>query len=222
MLRTSVFFVLLAQSMLLQAESAGEGNVVSRAGGPSSDVSLQNRYQQQGFPGWPESRDSAKEMVPPPPPGPYRSTALSDYSVQGRTVSRNLTKPVTNVNPSNIPMETFSPDRPWPEYQERYGNDRYAKQWMPETGVRYTKPPIEIRAYPPTKNTMPAGGHHTYRSAPVMRPPAMNTSGSRRMPSMATTPAGENFLRPYPVPLNYATGYNKPVNREPYPVVGNQ
>ena len=62
-----------------------------------------------------------KEIVPPPPPGPYRSTALSGFSVEKQSFAHHLNKPAARSDSVNVPMDTFSPDRAWPEQQAVYG-----------------------------------------------------------------------------------------------------
>lgn len=212
MLKASVFVLLLVQSMLSQAELTDVGGL-----SPDAEFKSGGLAQQQPFPGWPERQQSATEMIPPPPPGPYVSSALSDFSVEGPPSGRDLSQPVIAVDASNIPMETFSPDRPWPEYQADNRNTGFVNQRMPEGGYRYIKPPLEKRSYQRTMDKIPPNGNYGYRSAPGMNFPGMNTSSSRWMPSMGMNPGEANAMRPYSMPPNYDATYNKSTNHLPVP-----
>jgi hypothetical protein len=251
MLKTGLFILLLTQSMMLQAE-AESGTVPEQAAESAVDSgndqqltaqSQQASNQQMGkmhrnFPRWPERAQAHKELIPPPPPGPYMSTALNDHSVQGRSFGAGLNKPpVHHFDPSAVPMDMYSPDRPWPD------NLRPSNHWMPDKGYHFASPSVHKKPYPATAPNMPVHSNYGYRPGPAINPPGnwptMNTSGSRWMPSM-----GSGYRNPYPgntysgnlyparpngyqsggyppahpginVPLNQA-----PANQAPYPPQG--
>jgi len=192
MLKASVFIFLLAQSMLLQAESTDTAGLAPVVVDRPALVDEQQKYQHHVFPGWSERSQSKKEIIPPPPPGPYMSNALSDFSVEGRTFGRDLNKPAA-FDPSKVSMDTFSPDRTWPESKKHNRNNSATNRWMPESGYRYVKPQQEKKY----------------------------SQLMSKMPSMGLSHGAANPVRPYFIPPNYVSGYNKPVNRAPYPRVGN-
>ena len=221
MLKVGLFIFLFAQPMLLQAEVAAVTNATSGSLAQPVRVEQQMGYQQQSFPDWPQRGQSTREVIPPPPPGPYMSKALSDFSDKAKTFDRNLDKPVKSINPSNITMDTFSPDRSWPEDQNNYRTNGFSQRWMPESGYQYPKSQYIDRSYPSSATArLPVDSNYRSRSAPVMNIPGMNTSGSRWLPSMSADSGRMIPMRPYSASpyYYYGSGYN----RMPYPVVGNQ
>jgi hypothetical protein len=113
------------------------------------------------YPEWPE-RPARRELIPPPPAGPYMSSALSDFDAF----------PVNTGGLRNEPKEQWMPlpfldaDMPWPETPE------YARPepWIPESGeyhfvpeelVRQLESPApsqrqEMQRYMPQRRYMPA------------------------------------------------------------------
>ena len=84
-----------------------------------------------------------QEMIPPAPPGPYISTGLRDIaekispvatsSSDNNVISTAVNKPTERVDMSDVPMEMFSPDRPWP-VDIRSTNSQPSASWMPVGG----------------------------------------------------------------------------------------
>jgi hypothetical protein len=157
-----------------------------------------NRAQDSSSTHWPQSHQIDKsqtnnKIIPPPPPGPYRSTALSDYSVSVPSFDYGAGK-YQQYNPASVPMGTFSPDVPWPKnlrpsqypgpYSGQYNNG--SDHWLPENN-NYRHYNFGNR-YDPRMN------------APYMNGAGMN--GSRWMPSMGVAPQW-----PYDERLNYAPNY---------------
>jgi hypothetical protein len=123
---------------------------------PPADIGLPPAY-----PEWPE-RPTRREFIPPPPAGPYMSSALSDFDAF----------PVNTGGLRNEPKEQWMPlpfldaDMPWPETPE------YARPepWIPESGeyhfvpeeiVRQLESPApsqrqEMQRYMPQRRYMPA------------------------------------------------------------------
>jgi len=134
----------------------------------ASDVAAQSPggEQQRAFqlPGWPERRMvEHQERVPPPPPGPYMSTALSGSSVKGFSFVP-VNKPAIKLASPDSRMQAFSPDIPW------QSNSNSPGRWKPENGYSYVKPPVERQSYPVMTYNMPPNYNYGYR-APVMNRP---------------------------------------------------
>jgi hypothetical protein len=208
---TACLFVLLAiQSTAVQAEvdtaPGQKPETVVETGSDKQAAATQRSVDMHGKSHhWPDYQPINKDLTPPPPPGPYMSTALSDHTVKRRPFGQRKNKPVRGSVPSAMPMDMYSPDRPWPD------NLRPPKHWAPENGNHYVSPavrnkPSPAAAHPAAAHNMspnrPPGDGYGYRSAPVMNPPGnwptMNTSGSRWMPSMGTTGSRDSYpVAPY-------------------------
>ena len=211
-----MLFILLMFSTLSQAESSD--NAASHDSATKSEAGLKSVADDQQrdfkFPDWPERQQSNRQMIPPPPPGPYMSSALSDFSVRGTSFGRNSDrhewdKPVFKLDPSNIPMDTFSPDRPWPEsgHKKHMHNRDCApgcspSRWLPENGYQYVKPEVKNKPYPAVQDRLPARipGRMPGR---INAAPDMNWPGSRLPPSRLP-PVGSAANRAYPQTQNYA------------------
>lgn len=131
----SLMVFLLAFSMLSQAEEADVSAMKNEA---TADMS--HADQDLRFPPWPERQRIHKERIPPPPPGPYMSLALNDFSVNKSAFGGDLETPEIEFDSSKVPMETFSPDRAWPS------NLRPTKRWMPQNGYRYIQQDVNKNA----------------------------------------------------------------------------
>jgi len=109
-----------------------------------------------------------RENVPPPPPGPYLSSALSGVS---SGFSGEASRETTVAQPSPL----LRPDTPWPVKQDR------PKRWAPEGEVTYA--PDNAASLPEANRPYSAN-----RMQPRMmyRPP--------RIPAYPNPPA--NFVRP--------------------------
>ncbi len=207
---TVMFFTLLMFTALLQAESSDiadtRDSAAARAdAGLNSTADKQQDYK---FPDWPKRKQSNRQMVPPPPPGPYMSSALSDFSVKGPSFGRDsdtfqVNKPATESDPSSMPMEAFSPDRPW--IDDSYRKHKYnhdcppacsPQRWMPENGYQYA-PLVKKKPYPVVPNRMPG----------QLNRPGMTNWPASRLPSMGGAP-----VRQYPYAPNYGPRYNAPMN----------
>ncbi|HEB82533.1 MAG TPA: hypothetical protein ENJ11_06695 [Gammaproteobacteria bacterium] len=157
-----------------QADQASSGQLTA-----GNDQSLPGAFPPaRPFPQWPGREQFRREIVPPPPPGPYMSSALSDVSVKGPAFSANRKPPVqTQASaPAAGGMQKFSPDRPWPD------DLRPTQRWKPENGYHYVAPPVG--SVQPT-GVYNRGYRPAYRPYPVyrgnrQRPPATYT-GPRAM-----------------------------------------
>lgn len=216
--QTGLFAVLLMSSLSVCAESqevtetpAGD---LQRSDTQRQDAQSQDKQaatgmrQEFSFPDWPKRQQTARETVPPPPPGPYMSSALSDYSVKAPSFGRNpdnyeQQRSANRPRSSVVPMDMFSPDVPWPD-NLRQAKHKHKHQspnrWMPENGYQYVnthkmaprsnnqQPPVQVRQQNQKRQ---------YRGTNNL--PNMNMNGSRWMPSMGFAPN-----RPY----SNAPGYN--------------
>jgi hypothetical protein len=88
------------------------------------------------YPDWPE-RFSKTEIIPPPPGGPYMSSALSDIDAfpadTGGLRHEYMEQP--------MPSPFFEADMPWPETPER----ARPEPWMPESGEYHYVPDELVR-----------------------------------------------------------------------------
>lgn len=198
--KLSLLIAMLMQPMLLQAQPADAFNAkLDDSTGP--DIKKQQRNSP--YPHWPAGRQINTVMVPPPPPGPYKSLALNDFSVNQASFSIDSMQATSKLAPADVPMEGFSPDVPWPE------NLRPVSHRMPENGYRYAPPPVINKPYPGTQNS-PSNYRQGYR-----RSTNMNWPDSRWKPSMAADSRG-----PYSYTPAIRPGYSKTPNTAPYPSVG--
>ena len=187
--KAGLLFFLLTQSMVVQAQASDAPEAAAESAVASGSSGEQQR--KFSFPRWPERPQVNRERIPPAPPGPYMSSALSDFSVEGSAFVRATSKPAIKTDSFDMPpMEAFSPDIPWP------GNIESPQRWEPENGYQYVKPRVKNKSYPVVQNRMPGR----------MRVPDMNWPSSR-LPSMGNTPNGA-----YPHAPNYAPRYNNSLN----------
>lgn len=177
---------------------------------PSMNMpSAQNNAMQRNAPYWRQrqevhgqgaQRQAMQNAVPPPPPGPYKSTAMSEYSKQahatgrvqhernnskqgqmetGQTEPDNIkkeqiktgqaesehTEPGQQFNPAQVPMDVYSPERPWPE------NIRPANPWAPDYSRPSAATQYRMPANPAAMYNYPADRYYGYRQGPGMRAP---------------------------------------------------
>jgi hypothetical protein len=160
-----VFAFLLTHSIIIQAQEAETAAPASESGGHMQEAAGSGSGQQRGFffPRWPERHEVRRERIPPPPPGPYMSSALTGDSIEEPSFSqRNRHEMMFESNSASV--ETFSPDAPWPS------NFDSPHRWKPEDGYNYVKPQAEQQPYsvrPPYYNyAYPARNWPAVNSAP--------------------------------------------------------
>jgi hypothetical protein len=196
--KTGLLILLLTQSMVLQAELIEASNATDKAAVESNN---DDQQWQDKFPPWPKRRQEHKEIIPPPPPGPYMSSALSDFSVKGLSFGRDfnrpeLNEPVSGFVTSDVPIETFSPDIPWPEqdhqHQQHNHNLKSPNRWMPENGYRFVEPGVNKKSYPAVSFPLLPGGNDGYRPGTNL-----NIPDSRAMPSMGVTHRESSYAPDY-------------------------
>jgi len=110
------------------------------------------------------------------------SSALSDFSVKGPSFgstheANQSNKTNVEFDSSRMPIEMFSPDRPWPD-NLRPNDSAATKQWLPENGYQYVKPNMNtgrIQRPVPVKqrrNNMPVGVYPGALNGPYKNMPA--------------------------------------------------
>lgn len=119
------------------------------------------------YPEWPE-RPARRELIPPPPAGPYMSSALSDIDA----FPGNAGDLRNESREQQLPSPFLEADMPWPEMPD------YARpeSWMPESGeYRFVPEEVvrQLESPPPSQRQeyqryMP---HRVYRPAPPVRRP---------------------------------------------------
>lgn len=209
-----VVFFLLVPSVIAQAETADASVVqaqdVNTEAAPvaTTEQRAPSRYV---FPRWPESRQmNRREQIPPPPPGPYMSTALSDFSIKGPSFGNGMYDPTASSGSTQVKAETFSPDVPWPDNLRDAPN-----HWKPSTGYRFVSPDTRSRrsGYPDASGRRYSPPAYGYRpKMPVRRDGGVYPSPP---PARHGRPPVSYQARPAqpPVPgLNRGSNYrNKPV-----------
>ena len=198
--KSSLLIALLMQPMLSQAEPV---NIASTSLDDSTGLEHKKQQRFSHYPHWPASRQINTVMVPPPPPGPYTSLALDDFSVNKTSFADDSMRSVSKLDSTEVPMEVFSPDVPWPE------NLRPVKHWVPENDYRYAPPPVINQSYPGTQN-YPSNYRQVYG-----RSTNMNWPDPRWKPSVEAGSRG-----PYSYSPVIRPGYGKTPNTVPYPSVG--
>lgn len=194
--RVCLLILLMTQSMFVQV-SASDVAV------KDSNSDQQRTFQ---FPGWSERRVSVqKERVPPPPPGPYMSIALSGSSIDGASFSPD-NKPAVKLG---SPIDAFSPDIPWPS------NITSPERWKPGTGYNYVEPAAKSQPYRGMPYNMPPNYNYGDR-APIMNWP--DTVRDNAYAPNGYPQSGGYARSRRPVMNNSAMQYRQPT--APYPVTG--
>ena len=187
-------------------------SLVAQAEEQSGSSATNDFMSVSGFPQWPNRVQANKEMVPPPPPGPYMSTALSDYSVKGSRFKHGVSRPEMGFDVVNPTIDSFSPDIPWPD------DLRTPRRWVPEKGYTFAPPPVK-------RNVTPARPSNNNNYGYNYRPNGMNNmlptmgfnSNKPRQLGPQNMPSGGYSSGPRYPANNYGQS-TKPVNRTPYPV----
>lgn len=151
---------------------------------PLQSNRFDNSHQQFKFPEWPIRKQHQRVVMPPPPPGPYMSTALSDdYSMRGFAFSQTAGQSALegdahqqDISDAEISMDTFSPDRPWPKDMRSHIEE--PQRWMPESGYQFVQP-----AAGPKSQAGYYGYPHRGPDIGYMRMPSMSWNG-RQMPDV--------------------------------------
>ena len=151
-----LLFFLVTQSMVLQAQAADAPEAAVDSTVAAGSEEPQRRFS---FPRWPERKQVNRELIPPAPPGPYMSSALSGSSFN-RDFFAADNKSATKFEPSSLPMDAFGPDIPWPSHSQT------PDRWQPESGYHYVKPAVKKQPYTALPYNRPPNYNYGYR-APV-------------------------------------------------------
>lgn len=210
-------FVLLTYATVSSAEAdVIQGGVETSEAPATTEAVTPHRDAGYVFPRWPESTAPKRERVPSPPPGPYMSTALTGFSIDGPSFraaddSRSHRRSMPGAEEAAADIQSFSSDTPWPD-SPASNNNTPVKRWMPEKGYQYVDqsehsgsayyvPPHYMYGY------QRPGRSFSGPSIPGsnMNTPSMNWSGNRWVPSM-------NSGRSYNAPYGMAPGryYSRP------------
>jgi hypothetical protein len=120
------------------------------------------------YPEWPE-RPARREFIPPPPAGPYMSSALSEI----RVFPDDMGGLQNEFKEPLVPSPFFEADMPWPETPD-YASP---EPWVPESGeyrfvpedvVRQLETTIQDQRRQQLQRYMPYRG---YPPAPPLRQP---------------------------------------------------
>lgn len=155
--------LLMTFSTNMQAESLQASTSGTKAAptDPAAANESQNAYY---FPRWPERRHEKRERLPPPPPGPYMSSALAlDGSAVSNSPFSRDQSPAKVSTQSSVSKSTFGPDTPWPS------NSHSPHRWKPESGYHYVPPKVNNQVYPAIPSNYQYGYRYPVmsRSAPV-------------------------------------------------------
>jgi hypothetical protein len=166
-----VFALLLTHSVVIQAQETDVPAAAAGTGAQTQEMAVSDNGQQRGyfFPRWPERHEARRERIPPPPPGPYMSSALTGNSIEEPSFAQQ-NRHEMKFESSSSQAETFSPDAPWPS------NFDSPHRWEPEDGYRYVKPQSEQRPY------SVRSPYYTYpvRNWPAANPAPMPNAGYRQ------------------------------------------
>ncbi len=166
--KPGLFVFLLMQSMFVQAQDVSGASVTTAEveEGAVTSASEDQAARTFSFPQWPERKQISRERVPLAPPGPYMSSALSDFSFKGPSFDRDINRRPVKTDPSDFSMDKFSPDTPWPSQANS------PTRWRPDNGYRY----VRSRARNNSNQLMPYDfpGNNNYGYS--KRRPVMNWS----------------------------------------------
>ena len=141
------------------------------------------------FPRWPEHSMPRREIIPPPPPGPYMSTALNRFSLEGPSfdqaeISRPVGRSAVALETADTRATEFSPDMPWPD-DPGSNNSSPLKRWQPEKGYHFVDEAEKPGSAAPEYYTQPQYLYGYQYPAPSY----MGWPGNSWMPAMYSAPS---------------------------------
>ena len=157
----AMLITLLVQAGVVSAEQAAVNLPDSFPGSGGLPQPAFPSHLPPAYPEWPE-RTFRTEIIPPPPGGPYMSSAMSEINVFPHDTGglrHELSEP-------QMESPFFSVDMPWPETPER---DR-PQPWMPESG-EYHYVPEEIVRELESSSPVNMQQHPMYQRFQRYRPP---------------------------------------------------
>ena len=172
--------------------SVAEADAVAEMNQTASDnhrKEIERRENRFSYPRWPERRLPMRDIIPPPPPGPYMSTALNRFSLEGPSfdrpeISRPPRRSIAAVETADTMMPAFGPDMPWPD-DPGSNNSTPLKRWEPEKGYHFVDQSEKPGFVAPVYYTQPQYVYGYQYPAPSF----MGWSGNSRTPSMYSTPS---------------------------------
>jgi len=163
---SAIVMALLLQLTNVSAEQLIESLPGTFPGSGGFPGSVEPSGLPPAYPEWPE-RPARREMIPPPPAGPYMSSALSE--VDAFPADTGGLRDEFREQQMHSPF--FEPDMPWPGIPER----GRPQAWIPESGeyrfvpeevVRQLESPAHSGRRQPMYQQYPG-----YRPAPPLRRP---------------------------------------------------
>jgi len=163
---SAVMIALLLQLSNVSAEQLFESLPGTFPGSGGFPESIEPSDLPPAYPEWPE-RPVRRKLIPPPPGGPYMSSALSE--VDAFPADTGGLRDEFREQQMQSPF--FEPDMPWPDIPERGRPDA----WIPESGEYRFVPEEVVRELEfPARSTRrrPMYPHYPgYRPAPPVRQP---------------------------------------------------
>lgn len=214
---TAISLILLTYSAVAVAEigqaednpGVAETSAVSEMNRAASDIRREESGRKENrfsYPRWPEQSLPKRDIIPPPPPGPYMSTALNRFSLEGPSFDRpEISRPprsrVSAFETADTRMPAFDPDMPWPD-DPGSNNSTPLKRWQPEKGYHFVDESEKPGSDVPVYYTQPQYVYGYQYPAPSY----MGWPGNGWMPSMYSRPSysapygmmpGRYYARPY-------------------------
>ena len=178
--------VTVAEHIEVESGSRVAGAVTQTKPAASDDGWKENRFS---LPRWPERSLPKREIIPPPPPGPYMSTALNRFSLEGPgfdrpEVSRPPRRSIAALETADTRKAEFSPDMPWPD-DPGSNNSAPLKRWEPKKGYHFVDESEKPGSAAPAYYRQPQYVYGYQRPAPSF----MGWSGNGWMPSKYSRPS---------------------------------
>lgn len=162
--KAGLLLFLLMQPMLVQAQEVSAASVTTAEVEEAAVTSASEDRAARtfSFPQWPERKQIIRERVPLAPPGPYMSTALSDFSFKTPSFDRDINRRPVKTDSSDFSMGKFSPDVPWPSQAKS------PTRWRPDNGYRYVPSRARNNSNQEMPYSSPANNNYGYQRRPVM------------------------------------------------------
>ena len=157
----AMLFMLLAPAGFALAEQAAGSLPAAIPGSGGFSAPAFPSDLPPAYPEWPE-RSFRTDFVPPPPAGPYMSSAMSGIN----EFPHNTGGLRHEFGEPQIESPYFSADMPWPDTPER---DR-PQPWMPESG-QYNYVPEEVVRQLEERSPVNRGDFPAYQPFPRFPPP---------------------------------------------------
>jgi len=144
--------------------SVGSGSSVTHAErksvtsttGSGSNAS-DHRLPSMRYPQWPAKNLFTREIIPPPPPGPYMSTALNNGQIKEPHI--NGMHNTVHSPDKTATAAKFNPDTPWPDEKTM------TRRWRPDNGYHYITSGKAVST--PARVFRPVSGYRRSLNMPV-------------------------------------------------------